>query len=98
MYLWLQVAQALEADSPEDAIAVYRDQIDPMVQKTNNQAYDEAADIVRRVRDPMTRIGKSAEFAAWIDELRVRHKAKRNFVKRLDGVVSERASYSEKNK
>jgi uncharacterized Zn finger protein len=88
-YLWLQIAQALEADSPENAIAVYADQIDPIVKQTNNQAYDEAAEIVRRVRELTTRIGKGGEFAGWIDELRARHKAKRNFMQRLVRIAGE---------
>lgn len=85
--LWLEIARALEADGPADAIAIYRDQIEPIVRMTNNQAYDHAADIVRRIRDLMTRTGKSAEFAPYLDTLRAQHKAKRNFMERLNRIA-----------
>lgn len=86
-YLWLNIAKALEADSPIDAIVIYREQIEPIVRMTNNQAYDHASDLVRRIRDLMTRIGESAEFAPYLDTLRAQHKAKRNFMQRLDRIA-----------
>lgn len=85
-HLWLQIAKALEADSPADAIAIYRDQVEPIVRMTNNQAYDQATDIVRRIRDLMAGTGKGADFAPYLDTLRTQHKAKRNFMQRLDGI------------
>lgn len=86
-YLWLHIAKALEADSPTDAIGIYQTRIEPIVRMTNNNAYDEAADLVRRIRDLMTRIGESAEFAPYLDTLRTQHKAKRNFMQRLDRIA-----------
>jgi hypothetical protein len=91
-HLWLHIAKALEADSPIDAIAIYRDQIEPIVRMTNNNAYDEAADIVRRIRDLMTGTGKSTDFAPYVETLRTQYKAKRNFMQRLDGVAEEKAA------
>lgn len=34
----------------------------------------------------MARAGKRKEFAAWLEELRVKHKAKRNFMQRIGGL------------
>ena len=51
---------------------------------TNNNAYDEAADIVHRIRDLMAGTGKGADFAPYLDTLRTQYKAKRNFMQRLD--------------
>ena len=87
-YLWLHIAKALEADSPADAITIYRDQIEPIVRMTNNQAYDNATDLLRRIRDLMARTGKGADFAPYVETLRTQHKAKRNFMQRLDGIES----------
>lgn len=87
--LWLNVAKALETGSPEDAIAIYKDQIAPIVRLTNNQAYDEAAGVLRRIRDLMTHTGKAADFTAYLDGVRAQHKAKRNFIQRLDRLAVE---------
>lgn len=86
--LWLQLAKALEDESPEDAIAIYKDQVEPIVRMTNNDAYDRATEIIRRVRDLMQRAGKSADFLDWLTTVRAQHKAKRNFIQRLDRLVS----------
>lgn len=85
--LWLQLAKALEDESPEDAIAIYKDQIEPIMRLTNNDAYDRATEIIRRVRDLMIRIMQSADFALWLESLRTQNKAKRNFIERLDRLV-----------
>lgn len=89
-HLWLQIAKALEEQSPADAIAIYQAQIEPIVRMTNNHAYDEAAGIVRCIRDLMTRTGKGADFTPYLDTLRKQHKAKRNFMQRLEGVAAEK--------
>ena len=87
--LWLQLAKALEEQSPADAIGIYRNQIEPIVRMTNNNAYDEAADIVRRLRDLMASTGKGADFSPYLDTLRTQHKAKRNFMQRLDSTLKK---------
>lgn len=86
-HLWLQIARALETGSPADSIAIYQRQIEPIVRMTNNQAYDHAADLVRRIRDLMARTGKSGEFAPYLDTLRTQYKAKRNFMERLNRIA-----------
>ncbi|MGH8679788.1 MAG: SWIM zinc finger family protein [Burkholderiales bacterium] len=88
-YLWLQIAKALDEQSPADAIAIYQAQIEPIVRMTNSHAYDQAADLVRRIRDLMTRTGKHPDFSPYLDVLRTQHKAKRNFMQRLDALAAE---------
>ncbi|MGH8718033.1 MAG: DUF6880 family protein [Burkholderiales bacterium] len=83
-HLWLNVAKGLETGSPDDAIVIYKDQIEPIVRLTNNHAYDDAAGVLRRIRELMTRTGKAADFSAYLDSVRAQYKAKRNFVQRLD--------------
>lgn len=55
---------------------------------TNNQAYDRAADLVRRIRDLMARTGKATDIAPYLDTLRTQHKAKRNFMQRREGIAA----------
>lgn len=90
-HLWLQLAGALETDHADEAIVIYRRQIDPIVRVTGNPAYDQAADLLRRVRVLMARTGKSEEFGPYLDGLRTRYKAKRNFMQRLETVATEKA-------
>ena len=82
--LWLELAARREKDHPEDALPVYEAQIDTTVNKKNNDAYREAVGLLRKVRDLMTRLGCEAEFACYLDRVRVAHKAKRNFMKLMD--------------
>lgn len=61
-HLWLQLAGALETDHADEAIAIYRRQIGPIVRMTGNQAYDQAAKLLRRVRDLMAHAGPLSRF------------------------------------
>ena len=80
----MELAARREKDHPEDALPVYEAQIDTTVNKKNNDAYREAVGLLRKVRDLMTRLGCEAEFACYLDRVRVAHKAKRNFMKLMD--------------
>jgi uncharacterized Zn finger protein len=81
--LWMSLAAAREASHPAEAAEIYRARIEPIVSRTNNAAYDEAAKLAARIRALMKRAGKEKECAEWLDTLRARHKAKRNFMQRL---------------
>ncbi|MCG3162685.1 MAG: hypothetical protein JMDDDDMK_03990 [Acidobacteria bacterium] len=84
--LWLQLAALREKDHPEDALEIYRRQIEPTVNQKNNQAYKEAAGYVRKVRDLMKRLGREAEFNAYLESIRKAHKPKRNFMALLNQI------------
>jgi uncharacterized Zn finger protein len=82
--LWFELAQAREKDHPADAAEIYRNRLDGIVEQKHNHAYDEAAALVAKIRKLMQRTNQEKEFAAWLDAVRTRHKAKRNFMQRLD--------------
>lgn len=82
--LWMQLARAREKDHPADAVAIYCRQIDPIVNRKNNDAYHEATDLIRKIRDLMKRLGQQAEFARYLASVRQTHKPKRNFMALLD--------------
>jgi uncharacterized Zn finger protein len=84
--VWAQIARAREKDHPKDAAAIYRNSIDGIVNRTNNRAYDEAAELTGKIKALMQRAGQKEEFAAWLEAQRVKHKAKRNFMKRIEGL------------
>ena len=84
--VWMQLARAREEDHPCDAAAIYRESIESVVNRTNNQAYDEAAKLAGTIKVLMERGGQQVEFAAWLEALRTQHKAKRNFTMRIEGL------------
>lgn len=53
--------------------------------------YGKAAQLIGKIGGLMKRAGQQREFAAWLDAARVKHKAKRNFMQRLDRVVAKSA-------
>lgn len=83
-FLWRQIAPACEAGLPRDAIGIYRMLIEQSVRSANNRAYADAAGMIRIVGRLHAGLGSQAEFAAYTEDLRVRHKAKRNFMRELE--------------
>ena len=83
---WEQLAHAREKDHPKDAAAIYRNSVDGIVDQVNNRAYDDAAARIKRIKTLMERAGQKEEFVAWLEALRVPHKARRNFMQRIEGV------------
>jgi uncharacterized Zn finger protein len=84
--LWFDLAQAREAQHPADAVAIYQKRFDAIVDQRHNDAYDRGAELVATVQSLMRRLGQREAFAAWLQAVRSKHKAKRNFMQRLDGL------------
>lgn len=82
--LWLELAARREKTHPQDALAIYQRQIAPTLDRTNNEAYRQAAVLLRKVRGLMVRLGRQADFGPYLADLRVRYKRKRNFIQLLD--------------
>ena len=82
--LWLQLAGLREKTHPRDAIRVYRVLIGPIVERSNNQAYAQAAGLLRRVKQLMGKLGEDGEFRQYLAEVRIEYKRKRNFMKLLE--------------
>jgi uncharacterized Zn finger protein len=83
--LWLRLAAGREQSHPQDALDVYRRQIEPTLGKTNDEAYRQVVAYLRKIRMLMVRLGREREFRELIDALRATWKRKRNFIKLLDG-------------
>ncbi len=72
--LWLELAAAREKDHPEDALPIYQRQIEPLINLKDNQAYAQAAKYVGKLRELLRRLGREAEFATYLANLRKTHK------------------------
>lgn len=82
--LWLALAEQLEAERPEAAVRIYQARIDPLVGSGRQHGYERATDVLRKVRTLMRRLDRGAEVAAYLEEVRARHRRKRTFMKMLD--------------
>ncbi|MGB7922325.1 MAG: DUF6880 family protein [Pyrinomonadaceae bacterium] len=83
---WMRLAEALEKPHPSEALRIYRESLEPVIDQKNNRAYEEAIERISKIGKLMERTGHAAEFGAFIDDLRTRHKPKRNFIKLLDSI------------
>ena len=83
--LWMELAAKRERDHPEDALPIYQRRIDPTLNRKNNEAYREAVGFLKKIQGLMTRLGRKADFEGYLESVRGAHKAKRNFMKLIDG-------------
>lgn len=81
--LWMKLAEELEESRPAEALQIYRESIEPLIDRKNNQAYKEAVTRISKIGKLMEQTGRAAEFLEYVSELRARHKPKRNFIKLL---------------
>lgn len=81
--LWLELAARREEDQPEDSLSVYEARIEPLIERTNNAAYQEAYELLLKVRRLMRRLDREQEFDEYLELLRSEYKRKRNFMKLL---------------
>ena len=89
--LLIALAGKLESSRPDGAISLYRRVVPPIVEQTNNAAYEEAIKLIRKVGGLMKAQNQSRPFGDYLAELRVQFKPKRNFIKLLDGVARSAA-------
>jgi uncharacterized Zn finger protein len=82
--LWLELAAKRDKDHPEDALPIYQRQIEPTLDRKNNEAYAETISLLRKVRDLMVRLERKDEFTNYLEKVRAAHKPKRNFMKLLE--------------
>ncbi len=82
----MQLAAVREADHLQDALAIYRARIAPLVEITNKAAYERAIELLQKVRKLMQRLRRETEFDDYLTALKVEYKRKRNFIKLLDAM------------
>ncbi|WP_420127514.1 SWIM zinc finger family protein [Longimicrobium sp.] len=80
--LWLRLARIREAEHPDEALAVYRKQIDHILIATGDRAYSEAVKLLPRIRETMNRVGE--DFATYLTGLRTTHKRRRKLMEMID--------------
>ncbi len=81
--LWLKLAEKRSKSHPAEAAEVYLRYIEPTIQLTNNAAYDEAVELLGKVKELKGQLGCPEEFTSLVEAIRTRHKPKRNLMKLL---------------
>jgi len=81
--LLMELARRREEDHPEDAVPVYQQAVQPIIQRKNNHAYGEAVALIRKIGKLMKRLGKEDEFTEYVQLVSKTHKPKRNFIAML---------------
>ena len=84
--LWMRLAALREKGHPLDTVDIYKKVIESTINQTNNNAYKEAYNLIKKVQIIMNRLQKDAAFAGYLAELHIKYKAKRNFMKLLDKI------------
>ena len=82
--LWLALARRRERDHPADALEVYLAQIEPAIRHSDNHTYAGAVEWLEKVQALYGRLGQEHAFDELVGDIRQRHRAKRNLMKRLD--------------
>jgi uncharacterized Zn finger protein len=82
-HLLEQLAEASEQSHPAEALKVYADGVERRVRLGGQTNYEYACRTIGRMRLLREGLGEIAQHAAYLDDLRSRHKAKRNFTKLL---------------
>lgn len=85
----IALAEQLALSRAADAVTLYQRVIPSIVEQTNNNAYSEAVGLIRKVAKLMHMQAEQQTFSLYVLELRTRYKAKRNFIKLLDGLAVE---------
>jgi uncharacterized Zn finger protein len=78
---WLELARLREADHPDDALPIWREEVDREIAAMNNQSYASAVATMERVGRLMSAAGRGADFGPYVAGVRDAHRRKRNLMK-----------------
>jgi uncharacterized Zn finger protein len=78
---WLELARLREAEHPEDALPIWREEVDREIAAMNNQSYASAVATIERVGQLMSAARRGEEFAPYVVGVREAHRRKRNLMK-----------------
>jgi hypothetical protein len=78
-----ELAEASEQSYPAEALKVYTNRVERMVRTGGQSNYENAHRIIGRMRRLRKALGETTQHAAYLEDMKSRHKAKRNFMKLL---------------
>jgi hypothetical protein len=88
---WFQLIELREKAHPADVIRPYQDLIELSLERVGDKyRYPRAIKTIRRLHDAYHRTGDDAGFAAYVADLRQRHRRKTSFTTKLDKALGAR--------
>jgi uncharacterized Zn finger protein len=82
--LWLQLAQAREAEHPLEVLPVYQDEIEREIETKKKAGYQRAVKRLAHVRELEAAGGAPERFDAILADIRLRHAPKRSLIALID--------------
>jgi len=83
--LWLTLAEHRRGEHPEDSLAVYKREIEQTIARKDNRAYADAVELIDTIlRALFDECGRPDDLRAYVNDLRARHKPKRNLTRIID--------------
>jgi uncharacterized Zn finger protein len=80
----LDVARAAEKDHPREALAIYREYAEGLIEQRNREAYRAACEHLHKVHDLQQRLGEGDAWAFYVADLRERFRSLRALREELD--------------
>ena len=80
----VRVADAVAATHPERSIAIYKERAAALVETGQQNAYQTAGQLLRKLRKVLSPLHRTAEWEGFVLELRTKHQRKRKFLEVLD--------------
>jgi tetratricopeptide (TPR) repeat protein len=84
--LWIRLADVRATSAPEDAVAAYRSLVDKWI--AAGMHYEEAVDLIGRMRQVMNGIGQGGDFAEYLAEMRSTQKRKKKLMELLGEIMA----------
>lgn len=78
---WLELARLRETEHPEDALPIWREEVDREIAAMKNQSYANAVATIERVGRLMSAAGRGDQFAPYVTGVREAYRRKRNLMK-----------------
>src|ERR1019366_2378398 len=83
--LWLTLAERRRGEHPEDSLAVYQREIEETIARKDKRAYADAVALIDTILRPLfDECGRPDDLRAYVNDLRARHKPKRNLIRIID--------------
>ncbi|MFD7549384.1 SWIM zinc finger domain-containing protein [Streptomyces sp. NPDC059816] len=81
---WLALADQARPTRPADSLAVYHRLAAPLTRQTGNAVYERLVSLLLSIRDCHHRLGTTADFTAYVADLRAAQQRKRNLMRLMD--------------
>ncbi len=85
-----QVAEAVKNSHPDESLKIWWKLAENQINLVKTSAYEVAAMYLRQMRDVYQKTGRVGEWTTLIAGIRAKHKAKRNLMQILDGMMGKR--------